>query len=357
MKYAIRKVMNSITEQGFEAYIVGGYVRDKLLRKNSYDIDICTSATPLDLVKIFGKQTINKYGGLSFKIGKYDFDITTYRIDGKYELGKLQDVSFTNSLSIDLERRDFTVNTICMNKNGKIQYYFDAKKDLKNRKIKLVNNDISSLSDDPLRILRAIRFCTLLNFSMDENLKLLIQNNVDLLNNLSKEKIKSEFTKILLSDNYVYGLKLIEELNIAKFLSVKTTNIKKSNDLLVMFAQIELNEEYFTKYETRRIKTIKNIINYGKIDNAILFENGLYFSVSVGEILGYKTKDIYVMFDEMWINENKPLCISGEDVKEIMNIDSGEIVGNILEELKQEILNKKLKNEKESIEQYLRRRK
>ena len=161
------EVLKIIEKKGFKAYIVGGYVRDIYLSLNASDIDIATSATPKDLVKIFKKNIIidEKYGSTKLKYKNTCFDITTFRRDIKYKDNrKPTEIEYVDTIGEDLNRRDFTINTMCMDKDGNIIDVLNAKKDINNKIIKCVGNANEKLSEDALRILRAVRFATILNF-------------------------------------------------------------------------------------------------------------------------------------------------------------------------------------------------
>ena len=124
MNNSIKKILNKLEKNGFEAYVVGGYVRDYLLNITSYDVDICTNALPKDIIKVFKiKKGVSNYGSIGFKIGKYNYDITTYREDGEYNNHKPKSIRYVDNLLIDLKRRDFRINSICMNSEGKIFDY------------------------------------------------------------------------------------------------------------------------------------------------------------------------------------------------------------------------------------------
>ena len=121
MDKIIKNILKKIESEGYEAYIVGGFVRDYLLKKNSYDVDICTNAKPKDLIHLFNvKQNLNNYGGLNMKIKKYNIDITTYRKEKKYDNRKPIEIEYVSNLLEDINRRDFTINSICLDKNDKI---------------------------------------------------------------------------------------------------------------------------------------------------------------------------------------------------------------------------------------------
>ena len=181
MNNSIKKILNKLEKNGFEAYVVGGYVRDYLLNITSYDVDICTNALPKDIIKVFKiKKGVSNYGSIGFKIGKYNYDITTYREDGEYNNHKPKSIKYVDNLLIDLKRRDFRINSICMNSEGKIFDYLNGKEDIHNKLVKTIGSTNVRLNEDPVRILRAIRFAIILDFNLDEEIISFIKNNKDL---------------------------------------------------------------------------------------------------------------------------------------------------------------------------------
>lgn len=190
-------LLKEIEDKGFKAYIVGGYPRDKYLGIKSNDIDICTNARVEDLELIFDNinTKYKNYGNSIVTYNDYQFEITTFRKE-KY-LNNRNDVEiiFIDNLEEDLNRRDFTINTLCIDKNGE---YIDLKnsiKDIDNKTIKLIGS-IDRLKDDPLRILRAIRFSGNLNFKLDDYLIEGIKKYGYLIKELKDIKIKEELNKM-----------------------------------------------------------------------------------------------------------------------------------------------------------------
>ena len=172
MKRIIKKVLKKIESQGYEAFIVGGYVRDYLLDKESFDIDICTNALPDTIKNIFKKYiTKENYGCISFKIKDYSFDITTYRKEIKYNKRKPTQLEYVDNLDEDIIRRDFTINSICMDYKGYIIDIYDGINDLSNKEIKMIGDVDQKIKEDPLRILRTIRFACTLNFNINSDLE------------------------------------------------------------------------------------------------------------------------------------------------------------------------------------------
>ena len=143
-------IINKIEESGYLAYIVGGMVRDYVMKRDSYDVDICTSATPKDLIKIFDDAILpkEKYGAVTLKYKDVRYEITTFRKELKYVKRRPVEIAYTNSFYEDMKRRDFTINSMVMNKDGQIIDIFDGKKDIDNRIIRCVGNAKDKFTDD-----------------------------------------------------------------------------------------------------------------------------------------------------------------------------------------------------------------
>lgn len=216
----IKSVLDKLKQAGFEAYIVGGCLRDVLLGKDPYDWDIATSATPEEIREVFrGYRQLNaglKHGTVAVLVDNEFIEITTYRIDGEYSDGRRPDrVFFTVNITEDLARRDFTINACAMGDNGIIDP-FGGQKDLKERTIRCVGDPIDRFREDALRILRGIRFASVLGFTVEENTKRAMFKCKDLLKNISQERITDEFCKTLLG-NKVYDT-LLEFKDIIVFM-------------------------------------------------------------------------------------------------------------------------------------------
>ena len=212
------EILSEINELGYEAYIVGGYCRDLYLGNFSDDIDICTNAKYDDLKDYFS-ITKGNFGSMVLKYEDYKFEVTTFRKEGEYDKNRFpKKVEFVDTLEEDLKRRDFIINTLCIDKNGEFIDLLGAKDDLDNKIIKCVGICDYKISQDILRSLRAIRFATILNFKIDDELKESIKKYSYLLANLSDKRKKEEIDKILNSDNKEYGLSLMKELGLDLYL-------------------------------------------------------------------------------------------------------------------------------------------
>lgn len=208
MKFELLEKVNFIIEalqqQGFEAYAVGGCVRDMVLGREPEDWDITTSATPFEVKRIF-RRTIDtgiQHGTVTVLLDKDHFEVTTYRLDGIYEDNRHpKEVSFTSSLTEDLKRRDFTINAMAYNKKEGFIDLFHGMEDLKDGLIRCVGSASERFEEDALRILRAVRFSAQLGFHIEEDTMEAVKLNATRLNNISAERIRIELTKLLISDH------------------------------------------------------------------------------------------------------------------------------------------------------------
>ena len=210
-------------ENGFSLYLVGGTVRDYLLNLPLDDMDVVTDATPEDIKKFLpdASFTFARFGSVSYKTDKkVKFDITTLREEKGYEDGRHPDkIHFVKDLSIDVKRRDFTVNALYMNSKLEVIDYVDGEKDLSNHTLRMVGNPDLRIKEDPLRIIRALRFSIDYKLSIDKELDLAIRNNISLLEKLNIEKIHQDIRKIKNKDQEVIN-KLFEDYNIKHLLDV-----------------------------------------------------------------------------------------------------------------------------------------
>lgn len=201
-----KKVINLLQNCGFEAYIVGGCVRDSLMGKTPNDYDVTTNATPQEMLECFkGQRVVEtglKHGTVTVVIDNQNIEVTTYRIDGEYQDNRHpKSVNFTKNLKEDLKRRDFTVNALAFNEKSGLVDLFDGEKDIKKGIIKCVGEPDKRFSEDGLRILRALRFSSVLGFEIDEETAKSIHKNKNLLKNISVERIFVEFKKLLCGKN------------------------------------------------------------------------------------------------------------------------------------------------------------
>jgi len=190
--------LKKIDSLGYVGYIIGGFPRDKYLGINTNDIDICTNMKPEQLKKNFDViESFDKYGSVRVKYNGYLFEVTTFRKDGEYaDFRRPSSVEFIDSLEEDLKRRDFTINTLCINKDGEYVDLIGARKDIDNKIIKVVGNIDEKIKEDPIRIIRALRFSSNLNFKIENNLEKEIIKYKFLIDKIPKNSLKRELNNI-----------------------------------------------------------------------------------------------------------------------------------------------------------------
>jgi tRNA nucleotidyltransferase (CCA-adding enzyme) len=214
-------ILDTLNKNGFEAFIVGGCVRDSLLKRNLKDWDITTSALPEETIKLFEKTipTGIKHGTITVVLSKENYEVTTYRIDGEYSDNRHPDeVVFTRSLKEDLSRRDFTINSLAYNETEGLIDMFNGMEDLKNKLIKCVGEPDKRFNEDALRMLRAVRFSCQLQFNIEKDTYTAICRNYTLLKNVSSERIRDELNKILMSPVPSRGIRMLQESNLLKYI-------------------------------------------------------------------------------------------------------------------------------------------
>lgn len=199
----VEYIINELKRNGYEAYVVGGCVRDSLSGRSPEDWDITTSARPEQVKKLF-RRTIDTgiaHGTVTIMMGKEGFEVTTYRIDGEYEDSRHpKNVLFTPNLEEDLKRRDFTINAMAYNQEEGLVDIFHGKEDLEQKRICCVGNPEERFDEDALRILRAVRFAAQLGFDIEDKTRKAAKEKAEHLKNISAERIRTELSKLLVSD-------------------------------------------------------------------------------------------------------------------------------------------------------------
>ncbi|MCR5358065.1 MAG: CCA tRNA nucleotidyltransferase [Lachnospiraceae bacterium] len=260
----VRLIINKLTDEGFEAYAVGGCVRDSLLGKEPNDWDITTSASPLQVKSLF-RRTIDtgiQHGTVTIMFGNEGYEVTTYRIDGIYEDGRHpKQVTFTKSLEEDLKRRDFTINAMAYNDEAGLVDLFGGLKDMENKVIKAVGDPVERFNEDALRILRAVRFAAQLDYEIDEKTLEAVGELKDSLKLISAERIRMELQKLLTS-KHPEKLLILYETGVSKV-------ILPEFDLMMETGQNTPHHMYSVGIHT--IEALKNSVKYddGLSDNDI----------------------------------------------------------------------------------------
>ncbi|MBI5306189.1 CCA tRNA nucleotidyltransferase [Candidatus Wolfebacteria bacterium] len=227
----VQSILRGLEKSGFQAYLVGGCVRDLLMSKESKDWDIATNAKPQEIQKIFSDSVYeNKFGTVAIKTGSENprlkiVEITTFRLEGKYTDKRHPDeIKFAKTIEEDLSRRDFTINAIALKPNTQnlkpelLVDPFSGQENIKRKIIRTVGNPIERFNEDALRLMRAVRFSVQLGFEIEEKTFKAIKKEAGLIEMIAKERIKDELEKIIMSDNAKKGIELLEETGLLKYI-------------------------------------------------------------------------------------------------------------------------------------------
>ena len=262
----VNQIIHTLQQHGYEAYAVGGCVRDSLLGRTPDDWDITTSATPMETKSLFARtfDTGIEHGTITVLIEKEAFEVTTYRVDGKYEDNRHpSEVTFTRCLEEDLLRRDFTINAMAYNDEEGLVDIFGGMCDLEHKIIRCVGDARARFGEDALRILRAVRFAAQLGFTIEEETKCAIRELSFTLDNISAERIQVELIKMLTSPNPGM-IRDAYELGITKV-------ILPEFDAMMVTKQETLHHKYSVGEHT--IKTIEAIRADKVLRLAMLFHD------------------------------------------------------------------------------------
>lgn len=345
------EVLKSLNNNGFEAYIVGGYPRDLYLGRISDDIDICTSATYSDLKEIFDNVVNIKYGSYILNYDDYSYDVTTFRKEKGYIGNRFPGrVTFTNSLLKDLKRRDFTINTLCIDSNGNFIDLMHARIDINHKLVKLVGGK-SKIDEDSLRILRAIRFATTLHFDIDVKLSKAIVECRNNLVNLSFDRKRNELEKIFSDSNCLYGISLIKQYGLEKVLHIDLNNLVVVDDMCGIWAQILVDDLYnFSKSEKYKIKKIRELLKvpFNIMD---LYKYGADILSIVYKIKG-EDINIKKLYKDLVIKDRDDIDISFFDICEVITLND-QLINVIYSDIEEKIVLKELSNNKKDILKYI----
>ncbi len=351
------KVLKNIEEHGFKAYIVGGFVRDYILGNATNDVDICTNATPKEIKDIFDNITLPKeeYGAVRLDIKKCRFDIMTFRKEKTYsDRRRPIEIEYIDDLQEDVKRRDFKMNTLCMDKDGNIIDLLDGKRDIDDKMINTVGDSIVRFIEDPLRILRAIRFYTTLDFDLSHEVRDAILRTKSELSRLSYQRKKEELDRIFCHNNAKRGIDIIIELGLDKELELDFSKCVFDTDLIGIWASIDVKGNYpFSKNERDLITKIKKAMTLDNLDNRVLFKYGLYVNVIAGSLNGTDRKAIANKYENLPIKAKSDVNITTNQIMGLLELEPSEKIKEIYDDLINNILCGKVLNNYEDIVNYL----
>ena len=380
---SVLNVLNILINNGYQAYVVGGAVRDILLNRKVSDYDICTNALPDETRKVFLNnnykviETGLKHGTITIISNNVSFEVTTFRIDGKYEDKRHPDnVKFVSNLEEDLKRRDFTINALASDIGGNIVDYHHGFEDLQNKIIRTVGLPQKRFEEDALRMLRAIRFSAVLQFSIDEDTMNAIFDNLTLIKNVSIERINMEVEKIL---NFSFNIDIKKIANILKFIYDYNFDLNEDDFVtLSRFPDYLMKVAYLysfypknvldEKLNVLKLSTVKKKNILTLIENSKKIEYNYFSHYTIKKYLsmyGYEMGFLVIQYlcylnniDILVIKEKIESLIN--DIVNIASLDingddllalgySGKDIGIILNSLVDMVLLGKIKNEKKAL--------
>ncbi len=364
------KILNRLNASSFEAFIVGGAVRDHLLGLPVIDIDITTQAKPDDIQAIFKKAipTGKAFGTMTVIEEGYSYEITTYRKDGEYlNHRKPESITFSEDVFEDLKRRDFTINQLRMDAQGKIYDAFNGLEDLKNKVIRTIGDPHERFEEDALRLLRAFRFSAKLGFTIEEKTLKAIQDKAPLIKTISIERVQQELAKMLEYDQILKTLELMVESGFVDHLfnlkpglmhCLKFSEGCKIKRLYLVSQKVALDKAPWKlpSKTLRRLQTLKEL--------NLALSNAFYPRL----ILEYDLEDFEII-DQMHQDENKPslmkmyhslksdlglsskkdLAINGKELDDALALNHKSMINPILDYLIDEVCAKRVKNQKEAL--------
>jgi len=352
------KLLKKIEKSGFSAYIVGGFVRDYIMGRNSADVDIATNATPKQLREIFPNSSIAKeaYGSITVVLKKVRFEITTFRRElTYYNNRKPIEIEYIDDLLEDLKRRDFTINTLCMDSNKNIIDLLNGRVDIDNKLIRTVGDSVEKFSEDALRILRAVRFATILNFNLTPEVYDAIIKTKKYLSNISYNRKKDELDKIFMSPNAKHGIELIKRLGLDSSLEIYNIDeIKLSTDLVGIWSSLNVSPNYpFTKAEKELMDKIKEVAPLDNYDRRVLYKYGPYVNRVAAINKGLDESVVVNVYNSLPIKAKGDINISAKKIMEILSMPPGKYLNKIYIDLENRIIDGLLVNDNKNIESYI----
>jgi tRNA nucleotidyltransferase (CCA-adding enzyme) len=364
------KILNRLNASSFEAFIVGGAVRDYLLGLPVMDIDISTQAKPDDIQSLFKKAipTGKAFGTMTVIEEGYSYEITTYRKDGEYlNHRKPESIAFSKDILEDLKRRDFTINQLRMDAQGQIYDEFNGLEDLRNRVIRTIGNPHERFEEDALRLLRAFRFSTKLGFKIEEKTLKAIQDKAPLIKTISIERVQQELAKMLEYDQILKTFELMVESGFADHLfnlkpglmhCLKFSEGCKIKRLYLVSQKVALDQSPWKLPS----KTLRRLQSLKELDSAL--SKAFYPRL----ILEYDLEDFEII-DQIYQDENKPslmkmyhslkvdlmlsskkeLAVNGKELDEALALTHKSMINPILDYLIDEVCAKRVKNQKEAL--------
>ncbi|USK73223.1 CCA tRNA nucleotidyltransferase [Peribacillus frigoritolerans] len=378
-------ILELIEEAGYEAYFVGGSVRDYILGRSINDVDIASSATPQEIKRIFPNTADIgiDHGTVLVITDTGTYEITTFRTESGYSDFRRPDaVKFVRSLTEDLQRRDFTMNAIAMDKTGNIIDPFNGKRDLAQKRIITVGNPHERFHEDALRMMRALRFVSQLNFELDQETFDSLKENAQNISEIAVERILVEFEKLAAGSNKIKAFSLLLESGLYQYLPLFSSKKDHLMDLLnlplhqlnaaeiwsiIMIHTKDQEIEEALRAWKLPLKTIRNVqrtikLVKSKEPSAIdVFQAGHGITVQAAKVraalnagnVSDAEENANQRYNELIIKQMSDLDVTGTDLLIWHQEKPGPWVKEYLEKILKAVLNGELRNDKEEIKRWL----
>lgn len=364
-------ILKIFNKNGYEAYFVGGCVRDYLLGEEFSDIDITTNALPEEVKKIFRKSidTGIQHGTVTILVNGEGYEVTTFRTEDEYTNHRAPEkVEFVNNLRKDLDRRDFTINAMALDSNGVLFDYHNGEKDLSSGVIRTVNNPNERFYEDALRMLRAFRFSSKLGFEIEYDTLEAIKKNAELIKFVSIERIVNEFKKLLSGKGNLRSLELLLDSKLNNYIPfleeiVIIQDFSKYSFCQSLYILAMINDIFLDTLKTLKLsnKEIKLIKEYDKIKEdfinnvpleLILYKYNFEDVVFVAEYFSYNNRNT-IENCKLIINSFDEVDITSQEIISTIGEKPGPWIKSVVSELEHEILLNRLDNNRKDILDFL----
>ena len=364
-------ILKIFNRNGYEAYFVGGCVRDYLLGEEFSDIDITTNALPEEVKKIFRKSidTGIQHGTVTILVNGEGYEVTTFRTEDEYTNHRAPEkVEFVSNLREDLDRRDFTINAMALDSNGKLYDYHKGESDLTCKVIKTVNNPNDRFYEDALRMLRAFRFSSKLGFEIEKDTLEAIKKNAELIKFVSIERIVSEFKKLLSGKGNLRSLELLLDSKLNTYIPFLEEieiiqDFSKYSFCQSLYILSKINDISFDILKELKLsnKEVKLIKEFDKINTdfvrkipleLILYKYNFEDVVFIAEYFSYNNRN-NIENCKLTINSFDEVDITSQEIISTIGEKPGPWIKSVISELEHEILLNRLDNNRKDILDFL----
>lgn len=374
---AAKNIIKELKKHGYQAYLVGGVVRDFLMKQKFSDIDITTNAKPFEVMRLFkAVPTGIKYGTVTIQYDNKEFEVTTFRTDGPTKDFRHPDsVVYSDNVQDDVIRRDFTMNAILMDEYQNIYDYVGGQKDIEDKIIRAIGNPNDRFKEDALRMLRALYFQAKLGFNIENETKEAMLNNRLLIEKLAMERVHAELIKILRGPYLKQALESMIDTKIHEVLP----GLKKGIEHIVTLDEMPFIDTFFTICFTLNLGFIPSkwtfsnrhrhkyqraselALKYPKhIPDEGLYHYGLELSLLANKtnfnlgLQSYQNQSLQERFNNLPLRSELDLALTSMEIVDIKNKKAGAWLGQLKNEMVELVLQKKLENTKEALTAFVR---